>query len=274
MATKKLIDPKAYKEFLQKYILDLYETDCLMLAGAVEGCLAHLEQQIASSEAAPLLDPSAHKAYLEQRIRRLQKVDDAFLVAAAVEKCLNELHKQPDATQQKSKVHPSCPYCGTKMVPVTRLKAHRSGVGVHWNSYFHCPSCFASSPKVEIDCNTDEEAISAACEAAMARNILAEEVVSREKYEAMRADRDSWKDAFAESNEKNALEVKRREAAEQENTRLRAIIVQHLPGDAVCKLCRFFPQCKKEALEDAPEAQQKSLFWTCDGYSHFADGED
>lgn len=96
------------------------------------------------------------------------------------------------------------------------------------------------------------------------------ESVSREEYEIMRADRDSWKEAFGESNEKVAEEVKRREAVERENERLRKIIIQHLPGDAVCACCEHFAQCKQEALEENDAAaQDESIFWNCDGYSHF-----
>lgn len=99
--------------------------------------------------------------------------------------------------------------------------------------------------------------------------------VSQEEYETMRADRDSWKDAFGESNEKVAEEVKRREAVERENERLKKIIIQHLPGDAVCACCEHFAQCKQEALEENDAAAQEgSIFWNCDGYSHFIPKEE
>ena len=274
MAAKKLIDPKEYKEFLQKRILDMYEEDALPLACAVENCMFNLEALISASSDAPLIDPAKHEQYLKKYIKRLQKLD-APAVTNLVTECLDMLCKQADANSHGSsaKIQPSCPYCGTKMVSVTRQKAHPSGNVVRWNSHFHCKSCFSTSPVVNIDCVMEVTAIDAAREAAMRRNVLAEEVVSREKYETVKADRDSWKDAFGESNEKNAEEAKRREAVESENRRLQAIIVQHLPGDSVCKLCRFFPQCKQEALEDDLESQKKTRFWTCDGYSQFAAGE-
>ena len=94
--------------------------------------------------------------------------------------------------------------------------------------------------------------------------------VSQEEYDTMRADRNSWKDAFGESNEKVAEEVKRREAVEHENARLKKIIIQHLLGDAVCAHCKHFAQCKREAVEENDAAlQNESTFWNCDGYSHF-----
>lgn len=101
------------------------------------------------------------------------------------------------------------------------------------------------------------------------------EVVSREKYETMRADRDSWKDAYGESNELAAAEVKRRESVERENQRLRRIIVQHLPHDSVCALCAHFAQCKQDALEeDDVKAQEETIFWNCDGFSRFVPKEE
>ena len=101
------------------------------------------------------------------------------------------------------------------------------------------------------------------------------ESVSREEYETMRADRDSWKDAYGESNELAAAEVKRRESVERENQRLRRIIVQHLPHDSVCALCEHFAQCKQDALEeDDVKAQEETIFWNCDGFSRFVPKEE
>lgn len=176
--------------------------------------------------------------------------------------------------QPTDKIQPSCPYCGSKMVSSTRLKANTSGIGVRWQCFFHCPTCHASAPKILIDCNTEEEAISAGNEAAMVRHLLAEDVVSKEKFEIMKADRDSWKEAFGESNEKFAAEVQRRKNVERENQRLRAIIAQHLPGDAVCAHCEHFDQCKHEAVTLSELLEKENpLFWTCDGYSHFVPKE-
>ena len=104
------------------------------------------------------------------------------------------------------------------------------------------------------------------------RSFPALDVIPRAEYESTKANCESWKDAFAESNEKATLDAQRSEAVVRENRRMRAIIIQHLPGDTVCQHCKYFEQCKHEALDDA-DAQTESRFWSCDGYSHFAVGD-
>lgn len=168
-----------------------------------------------------------------------------------------------------------CPYCGNVMTPVARLKTKASGVGVDWQCYFRCEKCLATSPVVIIDRKTEGEAISAAQAVAKHRHVPTKACVSREEYGTMQADRDSWKEAFGESNEKIAEEVKRRETVDRENERLRRIIVQHLPHDSVCALCEHFAQCKQDALEeDNAKTREESIFWNCDGFSRFVPKEE
>lgn len=100
------------------------------------------------------------------------------------------------------------------------------------------------------------------------------DAVPREAYDSVKADCDRWKEAFAESNEKVVAECQRREAVGQENQRLMAIIAKHLPGDTVCACCEHFEQCKNEAVNLSELSEKEdSLFWTCDGYSHFIPNE-
>lgn len=106
------------------------------------------------------------------------------------------------------------------------------------------------------------------------RKLPVVDAVPREAYDSEKADCDSWKEAFAESNEKVVAECQRRDAVERENQRLMAIIAKHLPGDTVCACCEHFRQCKNEAANLSEFLEKEdSLFWTCDGYSHFSSNE-
>lgn len=106
------------------------------------------------------------------------------------------------------------------------------------------------------------------------RKLTAVDAVPREAFNSAKADCDSWKEAFAESNEKVVAECQRREAAERENRRMRAIIIQHLPGDTVCRCCKYFEQCKREAVETEDTDKEQTRFYACDGYSHFSPKKD
>lgn len=274
MNSIKIINPKAHKDWLIERIRCLEETDSPVLASVANACLHYLVTEIGHSNlcdpitGAPLLKTAGYLKELEMYIHRLQRLQNTEPCVKVVHDCISHLEKQAEVNQTVDP--PSCPYCGNATTPITRLKATIPGVGKRWQCYFRCNNCSSTSPVVITDCETEGEAISAAKGVAQRRSVFAEEVVSRDNHETVKADRGSWKDAFSESNEKIAEEIRRKEEAERENKRLRTIIVQHFPGDKVCSLCKHFDQCKQEALEENDVATQaESLFWSCDGYQHF-----
>lgn len=54
------------------------------------------------------------------------------------------------------------------------------------------------------------------------------------------------------------------EVVEEDNRRLKNIIINHMDGDMVCACCKNFPRCKKEAEAESDDSLRlPSLFWSC-----------
>lgn len=206
-----------------------------------------------------IINPKAHQQWLIERIRSLEETDSPVLASVA-NACLHYL------TAEIGHSNLSDPITGAPLLKT-------AGYLKELEMYIHRLQRYSpnTEPCVKLvhECISHLKLQDKVCETEN-HSVPAKEVVSREEYETVKADRDSWKDAFGESNEKIAAEIRRREAVERENKRLRAIIVQHFPGDKLCSLCKHFERCKQEALEENDVATQaESLFWSCDGYQHF-----
>ena len=209
-----------------------------------------------------LIDPGPYKEYLMNRILSCYETD-AFPLAGVCELVLSKLEKEirlsneADSTTNTVLLNPAALEQALEEY-IQYLKKLDFDATAAIDTATECLTKLREQPDFRQKDATETP----------------DEFVPLADFEAMKADRDSWKDAFGESNEKIAAEVKRRETLEAENKRLRAIIAKHLPGDAVCALCKHFAQCKQEALEENDvTARTKSIFWTCDGYSLFAPKE-
>lgn len=213
---------------------------------------------------AKLINRKPYKEYLITRILGYYETD-SIVLAAVMENCLDDLMKEVPVSQPGEDEYANMvinPRRHEAFLQKQILAFQKQGLSVPEEALKECLATLQKQPNVLQPEQPSSSKQSSEC-------------VSREEYETMRADRDSWKDAYGESNELAAAEVKRREAVERENERLKKIIIQHLPGDAVCACCEHFAQCKQEALEEnGAAAQAESIFWNCDGFSRFVPKEE